>query len=193
VAQAAGKQSKDHLKRVSKFLSFVLRHNPAAGGLVLDEHGWASVPRLLETAPRDLRLTADLIRHVVLTNDKQRFSLSEDGMRIRANQGHSIDVDLGLTAVRPPTRLFHGTATRHLDAIWAQGLLPGERTHVHLSGDIETARAVGRRHGKPAVLAVAAEAMFEANHAFFLSANGIWLTATVPPSYLSPVEPSGDA
>ena len=126
----------------------------------------------------------ELVREVVASNDKQRFSLSPDGRRIRANQGHSIDVELGLEPVRPPETLFHGTARRNVARILAEGLARRRRHHVHLSPDPRTARRVGARHGPPVVLAVAAGRMATAGHAFFLSANGVWLTEHVPPDFL---------
>lgn len=176
----------DKVKSISKFLSFVLRHEPQSIGLVLDEAGWARVDELLAKAnERGKRLDRALLQHVVDTNDKRRFALSEDGLRIRASQGHSIDVALGLPAVTPPDVLYHGTATRFLDSILATGLDKRQRHHVHLTESLATATAVGRRYGKLALLAVDARRMCADGHVFHCSANGVWLTDAVAPSYLS--------
>ncbi len=175
----------DELTRTSKFLSFVLRHKPEAIGLTLDANGWADVEELIRRANETGEpLTRELLERVVADNDKQRFILSEDGTRIRANQGHSVAIDLALTPVEPPDVLFHGTATRFLDSIRTHGLRPGGRQHVHLSADESTATKVGQRHGKPVVLRVRAGAMWAVGHAFFLSANGVWLTDCVPTEFL---------
>jgi putative RNA 2'-phosphotransferase len=169
----------------SKFLSLVLRHQPEVIGLTLDESGWTSVDELLAKAaaagtPID-RATLD---EIVATNEKKRFTLSDDGTRIRAAQGHSVEVALGIEPVVPPDMLYHGTATRFLDSIRTQGLIPGSRQQVHLSGDEATAVAVGQRHGKPVVLRVAAGRMHAAGYAFYRADNGVWLTDTVPPGFL---------
>jgi len=178
--------TRDRVK-TSKFLSLVLRHRPEAIGLALDGGGWASVAELIEKAGiHGRRLDLDLIADVVAHNDKKRFSLSPNGERIRANQGHSFPVDLGLEPVEPPAVLFHGTARRFLDSILASGLEPRGRQHVHLSADRETATKVGQRHGKPVVLEVDAAAMAELGHTFYLSANGVWLTESVPARFLLP-------
>ena len=178
-------------QKVSKFLSYVLRHRPDEIGLVLDANGWAPVAELIErarTGAPPVMLTEELIRDVVRSNDKQRFALSEDGTRIRANQGHSVDIDLSLEPVQPPEVLFHGTATRFLEPIRQEGLKPMERRHVHLSPDEVTATKVGQRHGKPVILRVKAGEMWRAGQAFYLSANGVWLTERVEPRFIS--EPS---
>jgi putative RNA 2'-phosphotransferase len=173
------------LVRTSKFLSLVLRHKPEAIGLTLDPEGWADVDELIALAGREGRsLSRGLIARVVATNDKQRFALSPDGSKIRANQGHSVDIDPGLAPVVPPDILFHGTATRFLDSIRAQGLIPGSRLHVHLSADEATALKVGRRHGRPVVLTVRSGAMHAAGMAFYRSENGVWLTDRVPAEFL---------
>ena len=131
-------------------------------------------------------LSRELIEEVVATNDKQRFALSEDGRLIRANQGHSIAVDLGLAPQTPPALLYHGTADKNLPSIMAQGLLPGRRQHVHLSANVETAVKVGQRHGRPIVLKVQTGAMHAAGHLFYKSANGVWLVAAVPAPFIAP-------
>ncbi len=171
------------LVKVSKRLSYVLRHRPDSIGLELADGGWVAVDDLLAALARHgTRLRLEELEIVVANNDKQRFTLL-DG-RIRANQGHSVEVDLELEARTPPDSLYHGTATRFLDSITRQGLLRGARQHVHLSADEHTATRVGQRHGKPVVLGVASGLMVAAGHEFFLSANGVWLTEHVPPSYL---------
>ncbi|HBL29274.1 MAG TPA: RNA 2'-phosphotransferase [Acidobacteria bacterium] len=173
------------LVRLSKFLSLVLRHEPQRIGLSLDPQGWVAVDELLAAAAQaGTPLTREELERVVVTNDKKRFAFSPDGSRIRASQGHSVEVELGLPPTVPPERLFHGTATRFVDSIRAEGLRAQSRQHVHLSPDEETAVKVGQRHGKPVVLAVRAAAMHGARHAFYLSDNGVWLTAAVPPGYL---------
>ncbi|MCP4655535.1 MAG: RNA 2'-phosphotransferase [bacterium] len=173
------------LTRRSKFLSLILRHDPGRIGLSLDPGGWASLSELVARAgEHGVELSEELVREVVATNTKQRFSLSDDGTRIRANQGHSIGVDLDLSPKIPPATLFHGTAARFVDSIRRQGLLRMRRRHVHLSADEQTALAVGRRHGKPVVLRVRSGAMHERDFRFFLSENGVWLTETVPPNFL---------
>lgn len=170
---------------ISKFLSLVLRHAPEKIGLTLEHGGWASVEDLIRKATdAGWSLTLPLLHGVVAENDKQRFALTPDGAWIRANQGHSIDVDLGLEAVEPPALLFHGTAERNLDSIRRQGLLPGRRQHVHLSLDEATAITVGGRHGKPVVLRVLSGAMHGKGGTFYRSANGVWLTDQVPARYL---------
>lgn len=171
--------------KISKYLSFVLRHRPDAIGLQLDEQGWASVDELIAAAGRHGEvLSLDGIRQAVEQNDKKRFALSADEQRIRAVQGHSVEVDLQLQPQAPPPRLFHGTATRFLDSIREQGLRSGERQHVHLSADEETAVRVGARHGKPAVLTIDTAAMQRAGHVFYQSENGVWLTDAVLPEFI---------
>ena len=169
---------------ISKFLSLVLRHDPSAAGVSLDAGGWVDVDALLTGAARaGTSVTRDELKAVVAASDKQRFSLSDDGRRIRANQGHSVSVDLGLSPRTPPEVLYHGTIERFLEAIRQEGLRPMQRQHVHLSADIDTAKMVGQRRGKPVVLRVHAAALHAAGHAFFRSANGVWLTDAVPPAF----------
>lgn len=172
-------------KQISRFMSLVLRHDPAAAGLVLDANGWVRVTDLIGGLARaGFTVDVALLRSIVAESDKQRFALSEDGSRIRANQGHSVDVDLGLAPSAPPERLYHGTARDNLESIRSAGLRPGARNHVHLSVDPETAARVGRRHGEPVVLVVAAGAMAAAGHTFWRSANGVWLTREVPAGFI---------
>ncbi|TKT01686.1 RNA 2'-phosphotransferase [Streptomyces lasalocidi] len=169
--------------KVSKYLSKHLRHQPGRIGLVLDEGGWVEIDTLIAAAAaHGFPFTREELDHVVAANDKQRFAV--DGTRIRASQGHSVDVDLGLPPATPPPSLYHGTVARSLDAIRAEGLRPMNRHDVHLSADRETATRVGARRGRPVVLAVDAGAMHCDGHVFHVSANGVWLTRAVPPQYL---------
>lgn len=169
--------------KVSKYLSKHLRHQPDRIGLVLDEGGWVEIDALMAAATaHGFRFTREELDQVVATNDKKRFAIEDT--RIRASQGHSVDVDLGLPLATPPPYLYHGTVARHLDAIRAQGLRPMNRHDVHLSADRETATRVGARRGRPIVLAVDAGAMHGDGHVFHVSANGVWLTKGVPPEYL---------
>jgi putative RNA 2'-phosphotransferase len=172
--------------RLSKLLAFGLRHRPDALGLQLDAAGWVDVDRVVESlAAKGEPLSAEELSYLVRTSDKQRFALSEDGMRIRANQGHSVGVELGLTPRQPPPQLYHGTVDRFLERIRVQGLLRGSRTHVHLSIDERTAHVVAaRREGRPIILTVRAGEMHADGLPFFLSDNGVWLTEHVPARYL---------
>lgn len=173
------------LTKTSKFLSLVLRHKPEEIGLVLDANGWADVDELIRLVNQHGRsLTRELLNRVVAENEKKRFAFSDDGNRIRASQGHSVEIDLALTPSAPPELLYHGTATRFLDSIRATGLHSANRQHVHLSRDMETATKVGQRHGKPAILTILSGAMHASGHAFYLSANGVWLTDQVPTPYI---------
>lgn len=169
----------------SKLLSLVLRHEPEKIGIELDDGGWTSVEGLVDAlASHGQPITrADLVE-IVRTSDKQRFAISEDGARIRANQGHSVEVDLGYEPAAPPSMLFHGTVAKFVDSIRAEGLSRQARHHVHLSATRDTAVAVASRRGRPVVLEVRAKEMVADGHAFFVSANGVWLTEAVPASYL---------
>ena len=175
--------------RVSRLMSFVLRHRPDAVGITLDPGGWVPMPLLVAAlARRDPRITRSVVEHVIATNDKQRFAIDRAGDRIRAHQGHSVAVDLGLAVAAPPPVLFHGTAARNVDAILAGGLRLGRRHDVHLSGDVPTAERVGARRGAAVVLRVDAAGMARDGHLFRVTPNGVWLTADVPPSYLEPMD-----
>ena len=169
------------LKDTSKFLSLILRHKPQRVGLELDEHGWADVEELCRRVKGLNRAT---LEEIVATDEKQRYSFSADGKLIRANQGHSIAVDVELAELQPPEILYHGTGERFGASIITQGLLKMSRLYVHLSGDIETAVKVGRRHGKPIVFRVASGRMFADGYKFYRSVNGVWLTEHVPAIYL---------
>ncbi|GAA2653418.1 RNA 2'-phosphotransferase [Streptomyces vastus] len=174
--------------KVSKYLSKHLRHQPEQIGLTLDEGGWVEIETLMAAAAaHGFRFTRAELDQVVATNDKRRFAI--EGTRIRASQGHSVEVDLGLAPATPPAYLYHGTVARSLDAIRAEGLRPMNRHDVHLSADRETATRVGARRGRPVVLAVDAAAMHRDGHVFRVSANGVWLTTAVPPRYLRVPEP----
>lgn len=180
------------MSRTSKLLSRVLRHTPEDAGLTLGPGGWVAVDALLRGLKRaGHRLDRAELESIVAENNKSRFTLSEDGQRIRAAQGHSVAVDLGLAPLQPPPTLFHGTARASLDAIFAQGLKPGRRQHVHLSADATTAEAVGARHGRPVVLTVHAQAMHEEGHPFWQADNGVWLTTHVPQHFLGFADPVG--
>lgn len=178
-------KSKTELKNTSKFLSYVLRHCPEDINLALDPDGWACISELMSKAQPKIQLTQSIIEEVVSTSDKQRFKISDDGLKIRANQGHSIKVDLNLIPQEPPVILYHGTATRFLDSILDEGLKPGKRHHVHLSTDIATANSVGQRYGKPVILKIDSESMSKQGYEFYLSDNNVWLTSNVPPQFLS--------
>jgi putative RNA 2'-phosphotransferase len=170
---------------LSKLLSLILRHRPEDFGVTLTSDGWASVDAVLAAfAARGRPLDRARLHDLVRTSDKQRFALSDDGLRIRAHQGHSIAVDLGHPAAVPPPRLFHGTVARYLPAIRAAGLVRGRRHHVHLSASVTQAEIVGRRRGPPVIIEVRAAEMAAAGHAFVLTPNGVWLTDHVPPEYL---------
>jgi len=184
--------TKSQRNKVSKFLSYVLRHKPEAIDLSLDNQGWANIDELISKGNNSgeiSNLDNSLIQEVVDTNDKKRFIISEDGERIRANQGHSINVDLQFKSATPPEFLYHGTATRFLDSILETGLKPQQRQHVHLSTDIETATAVGQRYGKPVILTIKALLMHEQDFQFYQSENEVWLTKTVAAEFIVDLNP----
>ena len=175
---------KNQTKRISKKMSYVLRHNPGAIGLSLDPQGWCLVSDLLKAFRDDgSPISRELLEEVVETNDKKRFAFSEDGQKIRASQGHSITIDLGYTPVEPPEILYHGTARHNLDSIFKEGLQKRNRHHVHLSPDQDTAVSAGHRHGKVVVLKILARAMFDQGCEFYRSQNGVWLTEEVKPEF----------
>ncbi|MBC8081827.1 MAG: RNA 2'-phosphotransferase [Hymenobacter sp.] len=171
--------------RLSKLLSLVLRHDPAHLGIVLDEQGWTDVATLLtQLRASGQPLSAEQLAHIVETSPKQRFRLNDDRTRIRASQGHSVAVELGLVPVVPPEILYHGTAAQHQEAILRDGVQRMSRRQVHLSADVATARTVGSRHGQPVIFTVAARAMHQAGRLFYQADNGVWLTDEVPAVYL---------
>jgi len=175
----------DDVVKTSKFLSLVLRHKPEEIGLILDANGWADVDELIRLVNQHGRkLDRLLLERVVADNDKKRFAFSDDGTRIRASQGHSVEVDLALPPSEPLELLYHGTASRFVESIRAEGLHSASRQHVHLSLDIVTATKVGQRHGKAVILTVRAKEMRSAGHLFYLSANGVWLTEQVPVEFI---------
>ena len=170
---------------ISKYLSYILRHKPESIGLVLDNNGWADIDELIDKTT-EFTLTRDQIKQIAKESDKQRFTINQN--KIRANQGHSINIDLGLNTSTPPEYLYHGTATRFLDSILQGGLTPKERQHVHLSPDVQTAKKVGQRHGKPIALRINALLMDKQGYRFFISDNGVWLTESVPTEFIEVIE-----
>lgn len=173
------------LVKISKYLSKHLRHRPEDLGLALEKGGWVAVDTLLAALQQhNMPITRAELDEVVRSNNKQRFSFDETGTRIRANQGHSVPIDLELEPQVPPPQLYHGTGSGSVEQIEREGLLKMSRHHVHLSLDLVTARAVGARHGKPVVFVVDAAQMQADGFVFFCSANGVWLVDHVPPRYL---------
>lgn len=173
------------LTQISKFLSLILRHQPETIGIQLDPNGWADVRELLEKANNHgIKFDREILNHIVETNSKKRFAFNDTLDKIRASQGHSIEVALGYTNQQPPAVLFHGTSEKSVPSILATGLEKRSRQHVHLSSDLETALKVGQRHEKPFVFKVLAEQMYHDKFEFYLSDNGVWLTDNVPTKYL---------
>ena len=172
------------LSKTSKYIARILRHKPELIGIALDEHGWASVPELIAGVSRTHPIDMDILERIVREDSKQRYAFNEDKTLIRANQGHSIPVDVELEEVRPPETLYHGTGMKYVASIDEQGLIPKNRLYVHLSGDPDTAVIVGRRHGEPLVYIVHSGDMYRDGYRFFRSVNGVWLTKSVPVRYL---------
>lgn len=174
------------LKRTSVFISLILRHQPEVIGISLDRHGWANVRELIDGINKSGKYNIDMstLEEIVRTDNKQRYSFNEDKTKIRANQGHSINVDVELKEAVPPEILYHGTAEKYVDPINKEGLKPKGRLYVHLSKDIDTAIKVGSRHGKPVVYNVFAGEMHRQGYQFFLSENGVWLTRIVPANFI---------
>ena len=172
------------LTETSKFLSLILRHKPEVIGISLDEHGWARVEDVITGISRTRECSRELLEEIVRTDSKQRYSFNEDKTLIRANQGHSLPVDVQLAVVKPPEVLWHGTGEKYVSSIEKKGLIPKSRLYVHLSGDKETAFSVGQRHGKPVIYRVLALKMQEEGYVFYRSKNGVWLTKEVPAGYL---------
>ncbi len=173
------------LTKISKFMSLVLRHAPEKIGLTLDENGWANVSDLIAKMKKHgTRIDRETLEYIVSNNNKKRFAFSDDGERIRASQGHSIQIELGYTAQRPPAKLYHGTSHKNVDNIFRTGIQKMSRHHVHLSADKATARNVGSRHGKPVILTIDTQAMEKENYTFFCSDNGVWLVDSVPKRFI---------
>ena len=170
--------------KVSRFISLILRHKPEEAGITLDEHGWANVKDLIKGVSKKYPIDMDILEEIVRTDEKQRYSFNEDHTLIRANQGHSIPVDVELEEVDPPEYLYHGTAWKYVDGIKEAGLIPKSRLYVHLSKDISTAAEVGRRHGEPIVFRIRSGEMHHNGFVFYKSTNGVWLTKQVPVEYL---------
>lgn len=171
--------------KISKFLSLILRHQPQTVGLELEENGWIEVNRLLQACnDYGTPLTLEELREVVETNDKKRFAFDETKTKIRANQGHSVKVEIEFEKRTPPKVLYHGTAEKNVESILQEGLKKMSRHHVHLSADIETALKVGRRYGKPIILEIDTAAMLLENYEFFISENNVWLTPHIPPNFI---------
>ena len=175
---------------LSKFISLILRHKPDVIGINLDEHGWANVEDLINGINKSGKeIDMDILEDIVRTDNKQRYSFNEDKRFIRANQGHSIKVDVELKEVQPPDFLYHGTASRFMESIMDEGLKSMSRLYVHLSSDYNTAINVGKRHGDPVVLKIDAKRMYEDGNKFYVSENGVWLTEYVGKKYMRIVNP----
>lgn len=174
--------------KLSRYLSLILRHKPEVIGITLDRHGWAKVTDLIDGIAKDYPISMEILEEIVRTDSKQRYCFNEAHTLIRANQGHSIPVDVELVQTVPPPFLWHGTGEKSVPAIDKAGLLSGRRLYVHLSSDTETALQVGRRHGRPVLYQVDSGRMAEEGYSFFLSQNGVWLTRQVPVSYLQKCE-----
>lgn len=176
------------LKSLGRYISLILRHKPEVIGITLDAHGWANVQELIDGIRKTRYIDMEILEKVVAENDKQRYSFNKDKTLIRANQGHSIPVDVELSVAEPPEYLYHGTAKKYVESIEKQGLIPKSRLYVHLSKDRETAEGVGRRHGEPVIYRVKTGEMQKDGFEFFLSVNGVWLTKEVPVKYLEKEE-----
>ena len=173
-------------KIISKYLSYILRHHPQSIKLKLDAQGWADISTLLKNSSSDLKLNRKQLEYIVNTNDKKRFQISEDGLKIRAVQGHSTSqVDISFKAKVPPAMLYHGTADRFISSILEQGLLPQSRQYVHLSEHYDTAYTVGKRYGKPHIFKVDAQRMYQEGFEFLQAKNGVWLIKHVPQIFLN--------
>ena len=179
--------TRKEIVRTSRFIALVLRHRPQAAGIELDEHGWADVRELIDgvNACGRHRLDMATLEEIVRTDEKGRYSFDETHSHIRANQGHSIPVDVGLPELAPPEILYHGTGEKFMESILAQGLLPMSRLYVHLTDRYDTARTVGARHGTPAVLTILSGQMHRDGYRFYRAVNGVWLTERVPPEYFA--------
>lgn len=170
--------------KVSKYLALILRHKPEVAGISLDAHGWADVKDLINGISRTYQFDIEMLEEIVKTDNKQRYSFNKDKTKIRANQGHSVNVDVELEEAEPPEFLYHGTADKYVDSIRESGIMKKSRLYVHLSADHDTAVMVGKRHGKPVVFCVKSGCMYVDGYKFFKSKNGTWLTDFVPVKYL---------
>ena len=176
------------LTKTSRYIALILRHKPETIDIKLDEYGWARVDELIKGVSKTHSLTMEMLERIVEIDDKQRFAFNEDKTLIRANQGHSVLVDVQLKEVVPPKILYHGTAEKYVASIDQSGLIPKARLYVHLSETVETATKVGARHGKPIIYMVNAEGMSNDGYMFYISANGVWLTKEVPIEYLMKIK-----
>lgn len=173
-----------NLTRTSKYVSLLLRHKPEKAGIHLDQYGWAEVDELIKGVSKTHMFNMEILEEIVRTDNKQRYSFNEDKTKIRANQGHSIPVDVELEEKQPPEFLYHGTGEKYVVSIDQIGLIPKSRLYVHLSSDVDTAEKVGQRHGKEVVYQVASGQMHRDGYKFYLSVNNVWLTKEVPTKYL---------
>ena len=176
------------ITETSRYIALILRHKPETINIRLDEHGWAKVDELIKGVSKTHLLTMEMLEKIVEVDDKQRFAFNEDKTLIRANQGHSVSVDVQLKEAVPPEILYHGTAEKYVSSIDQAGLIPKARLYVHLSETVETATKVGSRHGKPVIYTVDTERMSNDGYVFYLSVNGVWLTKTVPIEYLMKIK-----
>lgn len=172
------------LTKTSRFIAFILRHKPESIGITLDEHGWARVSELIDGISKTHPISLEMLEEIVATDDKGRYSFNEDKTLIRANQGHSVQVDVGLKKISPPSVLYHGTGEKYISSIEEIGLIPKTRLYVHLSSDYDTAVKVGSRHGSPVVYTVDTESMLKDGYTFYVSENGVFLVDAVPSKYI---------
>ncbi len=174
---------------ISRYIALLLRHHPEKAGLCLDEHGWVEVEALIQGVRRRYpEFNRAVLDEIVARDSKQRYAYNQDKTCIRANQGHSIPVDVELKQALPPTVLYHGTGEKYVESIQKVGLIPKSRLYVHLSTDIQTAIQVGKRHGQPVVYQIDTQQMIHDGFIFYISANHIWLTKAVPVQYLKIIE-----
>lgn len=174
-----------NLQSISRYISLILRHKPEVIGITIDKHGWAKVEELIQGIEKNNpEFNMEALEEIVRTDNKQRYSFNDDKTLIRANQGHSIPVDVELEEKEPPKILYHGTGEKYIESIGQNGLIPKSRLYVHLSKDVETAKAVGKRHGKEVVYSINSGQMYKDGYKFYLSKNEIWLTKKVPKKYL---------
>lgn len=177
--------SKKQEIHISKFLSLVLRHKPETIGIQLDQNGWVDIVELIEKSNKyGIQFDREILNYIVVNNSKKRFAFNDVLDKIRASQGHSVDIELGYKNQEPPEILFHGTNEKSVQSILEKGIEKRNRQQVHLSSDLETAIMVGKRHGSPIVFSILASEMYKENYEFFISENGVWLTEYVPSKYL---------